>query len=81
MGHGASKSVESIPLSYLIPIYAAEGLLSVAHSELFIEMRKAKANPDNVDWKEVTRLRIEVFNLTKQYTSAIMNLERYMQNG
>ena len=81
MGHGASKSVESIPLSYLIPVFAAEGLLSVAHSELFIEMRKAKGNPDNVDWEEVTELRIRVFNLTNQYTRAIMNLENYMRKA
>lgn len=82
MGHGAPKRISTIPISHVISIGAAEGLLYQANRNLQDSLRKILGGSDDPqDWVDLDAHRIKVSDYTRQYLNAIYQMNSSQQKG
>lgn len=82
MGHGAPVKHSSIPISHVVAIGAAEGLLYQAQRDLSAVLaRVLKGSEDPQDWVDLDKYRIQVSNYTQQYTRAIYQMNSGQEKG
>lgn len=77
MGHGARKNISSIPEASVVRILSAEGLLYDTQRKLMGKLRLVFSGDDSPEvWREIDRLRTDSVTYSRQYTTAILNLQR-----
>lgn len=77
MGAGAQKRISGIPQQSIIRILAAEGLLYDTQRRLTAKLREVFSGNDNPEaWKEIDKLRLDSVSYSRQWTTAILNLQK-----